>query len=96
MSPPPRPPLSTLRGIHGLPRISFEQGTSFASWEDVFPDTEAGAQGGAVGQGDPLQTESDDDDDDESFKVEREMDTCRSIFRAIGGMKRGVHSCRSG
>lgn len=46
----------------------FEQGKKFTSWEDVFPDIEAEAEGGAAGQGDVLQTDS-DDDDDESFEV---------------------------
>lgn len=53
-----------------------EQGKRFGSWEDVFPDTEAGGAGGgsggaaAAGQGlGEQQTDSGDDDDDESFKV---------------------------
>lgn len=43
------------------------KGTKFESWEDVFPDVEAGADLGA-GQGDVLLTDS-EDSDDESFKV---------------------------
>lgn len=53
----------------------LEQGSKFASWEDVFPDVEEGAGTGAgprAGeQGVIVLADSDDSDDpnDESFKV---------------------------
>ena len=64
----------------------LEQGSKFASWEDVFPDVE-GAAAGAEGQG-VLLADS-DDSDDESFKVRTRK---RRRFFAIGGTQSAL-SC---
>lgn len=86
--PPPYPNLashSRLDAFHA-PRINplpflpdlTNQGCKLESWEDVFPDVEAGA-GTVAGQEDVLVTDS-EESDDESFKVRMKATFILSMF----------------
>lgn len=74
----------------------LEQGSKFASWEDVFPDAKDGAGTGAGEQQGVISlADSDDSDDpnDESFKVRAQNGLLALFFFLSAVRSRCFSSC---